>query len=146
MDVVRAVVAHAFQVDALEYLQGLDAHRSLAPGPAGVDIDPLIGAVGWGPDAHMEIGQVLHGQEAAVLLMEFHHLLSDLALVEEVAGRLYRGLPALGGVLTLNLDQTHEAAGEVLLHQGFPCLERPAAGVEDLGGGRPMSLAVSLVC
>ena len=138
-------MAHALEVDALKDLQGLDAYRSLAPRTAGVDVDPLIGPMGRSLDSDMEIGQVLHGKEATVLLVESHHLLGDLTLVEKVPGGLDRGFPALGGVLPLNLDQALEAAGQVLLHQNLASLEAPPSGEEDLGGGGPVGLAAALV-
>ena len=134
MDIVRAVVAHTIQVHAFEYLQRLDTHGTLAPRAAGIDVDPLIGAVGRSVHSHMEIGQVFHSYQAAVSLVEIHDLLGDLALIKEVPGGLNRAFPAQVGVLLLGLDQALKAVGQVFLDQRLALFEGPAAGVEYLGG------------
>ena len=145
MDVVGAVVTHGLEIHSFQYLQGLNTYGSLAPGSAGVDIDPFIGAVGRGVDAYVEIGQVFHRQKAAALLMEFDYLLGNLALVEEIPGCLDCDFPAQRSVLLLNFDQALEAAGQVLLDQGLAFFEGPSTGVEDLGGGRPHHLVIGFV-
>ena len=145
MDVIGAVVAHAFQVNALEDLQGLDAHWTLTPGAAGIDINSLVCAVGRRIDANMKISQVLHSQQATIFLVELHHLLGYLALVKEIPGRLNRFFSPLKSVLLFNLNQTLEASSQVLLNQNLAFFKGPPTGIKDLSSGRPHGLFVGLV-
>ncbi len=93
----------------------------------------------------MEISQIFHGQQTAVFLVEFHHLLGNLTLVEEISGRLNRFFSAFGGVLLFDFNQAPKAAGQVFLDQNLALFEGTATGVEDLSGGRPHGLFIGLV-
>ena len=77
---------------------------------------------------HTEVGHVLHREESAFALNEPDDFLCDFTLVEEIAGRLKRRLPALYGVVALDLNQPLESAGQVFLHQDIANVGTATAG------------------
>ena len=65
----------------------------------------------------LEIGQVFHSEQPALLLGETSHLLSDGAAIEVISGGLNCGFPAQRGVTLLHFYEAAEGASQVLLHQ-----------------------------
>ena len=137
-------MAHAFQVEPFQYLQGLEVDRALAPRAAGVDLDSLVINRGRRINSDAERRQVFHCEQPALFLDEADHFLGYLALVEEVAGGLQSCFPSLPGVVAFHFNEAAESAGQVLLHQDVANIGATPTGEENGRGGRPASVAVGV--
>ena len=82
MQVIGAIMPHPLQVKTRQDRQGHSRGRPLTPGAAGCYINSLI------VDGHRRLlrdgkgGQIGHGQQAALLLVELRHFRGDFAPVE----------------------------------------------------------------
>ena len=139
VDVLCRVVAHALEVAAFQDAQGVQIHRPLAPRAAGVNVDALVVNHRRNIHADGETGQVVHGEPAALAADEGHHLLGDLARVEQVPGRLQAALATLTGGSAFDVDHPLECAGQVGLHQQVANLQGLAARIENLHGAGPLA-------
>ena len=78
-------------------------------------------------DFHRELGEVLGGENAALLLVERRNLLGKLAPVEQIAGGHDPRRPVAAGV-GLGVDEALERRGEVGLAENLADRRHPAAG------------------
>src|SRR5215469_1405607 len=119
MDVVRTVVLEAREVHSFEYGESLQEHRSLAPRPAGEDLEiaeaPPLGRA----DRRTVFGKVLRRQEPALPLHKSNDLLGDVPAVKRIARSFEPGLPASRCCGTLLVGHILQRCGEVGLAEHF---------------------------
>ena len=120
----RTEAVLASQVILLEDIQCLRDDRPLTPGATGVDLVAAVGGLDWLLDRDVELGQVLHGQPAALLARKTDHALGDVAGIEAVAGCPDTSLT--GRRPALSLHQQAQRVGEVLLHHSRTKWDRMA--------------------
>lgn len=95
-----------------------------------------VGGLDWLFDRDVELGQILHGQPAALLARKADHPLGDVAAIEAVTGCTDTGFAGRGPALSLY--QHAQRAGKVLLYH--PCAERNRMPIrqEDAVGRGPL--------
>ncbi len=130
MRIVRRVVFHRLEVEALEDLQRFQQHDALAPDIAGMHGVTAVVHRNAVFHRHFKTGQVLEGHEAAVGGVVIGDFAGNRAAVEIVMhGREL--FVAVAAAIALGLDQPADGAGEVLLHKEFADARRAPLGQED---------------
>ena len=143
------VVAECAQLLRVQNREHLQEDRALAPGPAGMNPRAPEGDRDRGFDLDGKLGQVPHGQEAAVGLVERDDGPGDVAPVEGVAGRPQARTPPRAPPPApdrrLLIRHVLKAARQVALHEELAHLRRPAARHIDGGIGRPGRVALGML-
>ena len=144
MQVARAVVAHRIDIDSLEHVERLQHHRALLPLRQLEDLDAFVVRRERFLDLDLPAGQIVHGEEAALLARAAHDLLRDVALVEAF-------VHGLDGVLAraprferrlFCLDEFAQGRGQIGLPENLAGLRRFARlpGVRQEHGRRVLPL------
>ncbi len=134
MDVGGAVETQGLEVERLEHVQGLEHDRALDPARELVDVDAFIRGRHGLFETDLPAGQVLHGDEPALLLRAADEFAGDVALIKAIVGGP-DGLPPRlprGQGLTLGFDELFQRFGEIGLAED---LARPG-GLVRLSGMR----------
>src|SRR5262249_41109855 len=97
VDVVGRVVAERRDVVPRHDVERLEQRGSLAPGTAGIDVDLAEARMHRRLDADLELGEILGGEEAALLALEADDGLGDVTAIEGIARRLQPGDAAARG-------------------------------------------------
>ena len=138
VQVVRRVVRHAVDAGFFDEEERLDQGGALAPGAAGDDLVAAPHAAHGGFDAGAEVGEVGHGEVAALGLLEGDDLAGDVALIEGVVRGLQPGFAATGGAGLVG--HVLQGVGEVGLLEVVADLGDLVAGEEDGGVLRPAAV------
>ena len=138
VDVAGRVVPHRLEVGVLEDVERLQHRRPLRPDRELVDVDALV----RGPDRllelHLPAGQVLRGDEPALLLRAADELPGDVAAVEAVVGGVDRLLAALARGEGLSAPRRPACAASPRGPAGRRSRRPPAPRAPRRGaGGRP---------
>jgi hypothetical protein len=140
VEVFGGIVRQPLQPDGFDQEQRLEQGRALAPGAADGDLVAAPGAHDGRFDAGAVLGQVLHREMAALLLLEGHDLSGDVAAVEGVVSGAQPGGAVGGGAILVG--HVGQGAGEVGLHEALAGLRDTAAGQEDGGVARVAGVGV----
>ena len=133
-------MAQGAEIEPVEDLEHLEQHGPLAPEPARPDLVPLERRVLRRLDPDPEVGEVLPGQEAALLPVIADDRLRDVAPVEGLPRRVEPGCPARSSRRAVLVRQVGEGRGEIGLDQPLTDLEGPAPGEKDGRRGRPAAV------
>src|SRR5262245_24319331 len=98
----RTEAVLAGKVVLFEDIERLGDDRPLTPGATSIDLVATVGGLDRLLDRDVELGQVLHGQPAALLACKAHHALGDVASIKTVTSCPEPGLAGRRPALSLH--------------------------------------------